>query len=666
MKSFKQAPLLIVLAVLAARGWCNDPSPPLEDFFRDYTFDEIKVSPDGTKVAALSKWKDHLNLYVIDLKTKRPTQLTGLTIMDVTEVRWIGNDRLIFTGQDDGYSTGGLFAIDADGKHIRTLADSIRQQGSRGSWVYRSTEFLDYYGKPVDLEGKSADEILVTCNERDELNPDVYRMNVRTGVKRMLARNPGDVRLWMPDGTGAVRVGFGEKGREQFLIYRDSANGDWREVKRWDFLGGTIRPLAFETANHLIYVSSNLGRDTAAICLLDPATGKIVKELFAHDTYDAEQVILSRADGSLLGFFCNAEKPEVVWTDGRMKNLQALVDQELPETRNFFPSRSLDNTWIVISAATDRDPGTFYLLNTRELTMEKLVSRADWLKPSRMAEMKPISYQARDGSTVHGYLTVPPAKEPRHLPLIVNPHGGPWYRDSWGFNPEVQFLASRGYAVLQVNFRGSTGYGRKWLEAGYGQWGLAMQDDITDGVRWAIDQGVADPKRIAIYGASYGGYATMAGLAFTPELYRCGINYVGVTDIELLLRTIPDAWESIRAQLEVTTGDAKRDRERLRATSPLLNADKIRAPVFFAYGELDDRVDLKHATKLATQLRKHGVPVEWMIRSDEGHGYRRWKNKIRLYQAMEKFLATNLTAGGKPPVTTGTPEVLEMPAVEKR
>jgi dipeptidyl aminopeptidase/acylaminoacyl peptidase len=348
-----------------------------------------------------------------------------------------------------------------------------------------------------------------------------------------------------------------------------------------------------------------------------------------------------------------------------MKNLQTLVNQELPGTRNYFTSHSLDNTWIVISASTDRDPGAFYLLNTKELTMEKLVSRADWIKPSQMAEMKPISYQGRDGSTIHGYLTLPPNREPRGLPLIVNPHGGPWARDSWGFNGEVQFLASRGYAVLQINFRGSTGYGRRWLEAGYGQWGLAMQDDITDGVHWAIDQGIADPRRIAIYGASYGGYATMAGLAFTPELYRCGINYVGVTDIELLLRTIPDSWESMRAQLDVMTGNAKKDRERLRATSPLLHADKIRAPVFFAYGEMDDRVDLKHATKLAAQLRKHGVPVEWITRSDEGHGYRHWKNKVMLYQAMEKFLAGNLTAGGTPTVTTGTPRVIEMPAVEK-
>ena len=632
-----------------------DNAIPLEDFFRDFTFDEIEVSPDGSKVAALSKWKEHLNLYVIDLKTKRPIQLTGLTTQDVIGVRWVGNNRLVFTGRDDGYGTGGLFAIDADGRNSTALAASIEQQVRAGSRAPRLTEFLDYFGD-------SADEILVTSNERREFDPDVYRMNVRTGVKRIVAHNPGDIRTWVADNRGAVRAGFGERGREQFLIYRDSAGSEWREVKRWDFLKGGMLPLAFDQANRLLYVRSVFGRNTAAICLFDPATGEIVKELFANDTYDADHVILSRVDKSLLGFFYDGEKPQIVWTDDRMKNLQRLVDQELPDTWNVFSSHSLDNTWVVVSAATDRNPGTFYLLNTKELAMEKLVSRADWIKPSRMAEMKPISYRARDGSTIHGYLTLPPGKEPHGLPLIVNPHGGPWVRDSWGFRPEVQFLANRGYAVLQMNFRGSTGYGGKWLEAGYGQWGLAMQDDITDGVKWAINQGIADPKRIAIYGASYGGYATMAGLAFTPELYRCGINYVGVTDIELLLKTIPKGWEFVRAQLEVTTGNARKDRERLEATSPLLHADRIRAPVFFAYGELDDRVDMKHATRLASQLRKNHVPVEWMVRSDEGHGFRHWKNTVDLYRTMEKFLADHLAPGGTPTVNLGDPKVLEMPA----
>lgn len=623
------------IALAAALGpalFAADDLIPVEDFFRDPAFDEIKVSPDGSKVAALSTWKEHRNLYVIDLQTKVPRMLTGYATMNVANVRWVGNDRLIFTGTEDGFLTGGLFAIDADGRHARTLGKSVRQSQANGPSVYRHTEFIGYFGL-------STEEILVTSNERRLFDPDVYRLNVRTAVKKAVATNPGGIRDWIVDPQGHVRAGLGEKGRERFIIYRDTAEGAWREVLRQDFAGGTITPLAFEKSGRRLYVATNVGRNTAALALFDPATGQVTEELFSHDVYDVEDVRLSRVDGSLLAVVCPTERGGTVWLEPNLKKVQALVDRELPDTLNILASRSDDHTWIVIFACSDRDPGTFYLLNARELTMEKLVSRCDWIEPSRMAEMRPITYRARDGLVIHGYLTLPPGREPRNLPLIVNPHGGPWVRDYWGFNPEVQFLASRGYAVLQMNFGGSTGYGRKHLEAGFGQWGLAMQDDITDGVRWAIAEGLADPERIAIYGASYGGYATMAGLAFTPELYRCGVNYVGVTDVSLLLATIPQAWESMREELEVRMGSSKEDRERLEATSPLRNADKIRAPVFFAYGEQDERVDLKHGTRLINRLRDQGVPVEVMIRGDEGHGYARFENQVAFYRKLEAFLA---------------------------
>ncbi|MDR1012152.1 MAG: S9 family peptidase, partial [Opitutaceae bacterium] len=416
-------------------------------------------------------------------------------------------------------------------------------------------------------------------------------------------------------------------------------NGQWREIKRWKITEGNIIPLAFDQDNKLLYVSSNAGRDTMSIRLFDPRRGEDVRELFANDTYDVEDVILARTTHQLLGYAYEGERPVYVWVNGRMKELQAMLDQELPDTHNAFFSTSKNSTWTVILASSDRDPGTFYLFNTKELTMEKIVSRKEWIEPGRMSEMRPISYTARDGMVIHGYLTLPAGREPRNLPLIVNPHGGPWVRDTWGFISEVQFLASRGYAVLQMNFRGSTGYGARLLEAGYGQWGLAMQDDITDGVKWAIAQGYADPKRVAIYGASYGGYATMAGLAFTPELYRCGINYVGVTDISLLLKTIPKHWEPARAELELKTGDVLKDRERLKATSPLEHAENVRVPVFFAYGELDERINIKHATRFVSKLRSRGIPVELMIKNNEGHGFSRIENERDFYTTLERFLA---------------------------
>lgn len=625
--------ILVVCTLAADKKPAEDSParPPLDSFFRDPAFETLNISPDGTKLAAVSMWKEHLNLFMIDMKTKRPTLLTGLTNSSVSDVRWIGNNRILFTATEDGTDSGGLFAIDSDGKNGRVLSPSLHDQVNNGARVYRYSRFLDYYKD-------STTEILVTNNERREFEPDVCIMNVDNGHKRTILLNPGNVSTWLADYDGVVRLGYGEQGRSQFLVYRDNDKEEFHEIKRWDFTDGTVEPVSFAADNHLIYVKNSIGRNTAAICLFDPTKGEIVETLFADPTYDAGRVILSRKTHSLLGFTCEREQLDFVWADKGMKARQGGFDHAFPRTHNYFISRSLDDTWNIVLATSDRDSGTFYLLNMDRHSIEPLVARMPWLEPTRLAEMKPIEYQSRDGLTIHGYLTLPPGRDPKNLPVIINPHGGPWARDSWGYNPEIQFLASRGYAVLQMNFRGSTGYGRKFLEAGYGQWGLSMQDDITDGVKWLVDQGIADPKRIAIYGASYGGYATMAGLAFTPDLYRCGINYVGVTDIELLLRTIPKAWENSRAALEVMTGNAANQKEQLKATSPMRKADQIRVPVFFAYGELDDRVDLKHGTKLVAELRKNGVPVELMVKHDEGHGFRHWDNKIEFYTTMEKFL----------------------------
>jgi dipeptidyl aminopeptidase/acylaminoacyl peptidase len=649
--------LLLLSAMLGASLLRAADPIPLAAFFKEATFDEIKLSPDGTKVAALSTYKDHLNLYVIDLKTKTPTMLTGLTEMSVGGVLWVGNKRLLFTGIKDGSLNGGLFAIDADGKNSRALGHSVDQQVAEGANVARLTEFLSFYGN-------STDEILVTSNERRESEPDVYRMNVHTGKKAIVAMNPGKIGVWVADNTGAVRLGYGQQGRSRFWVYRDGAKGEFREVKRWDFTEGDFAPLAFDETNSAVLVRDSLGANTAGISLVDVKTLQVTKQVFRDETYDADRVLRDRRSGALLGISLTREKPAIEWTLPSLKKLQAMVDAELPDTLNTFYSRNEDNSLFVIDASSDRDRGTFYLFNAREMTLEKLVSRADWLKPAQMSVMKPITYPARDGMTIHGYVTIPAGSSGKDLPLVVNPHGGPWVRDEWRFNPEVQFLASRGYAVLQMNFRGSTGYGHKLEEAGYGEWGRAMQDDITDGVKWAIAQGIADPNRVAIYGASYGGYAAMAGLAFTPDLYRCGINYVGVTDIQLLLKTLPDGWEVVRAELEAKTGNAKTKGSQLEEVSPLQHIDQVRVPVFFAYGRLDERVDMRHGKNAAAALRKRGIPVVWMERDNEGHGYRRKENKLAFYGEMEKFLATYL--GPKTKVELGELKTTELPAVENK
>jgi dipeptidyl aminopeptidase/acylaminoacyl peptidase len=261
-----------------------------------------------------------------------------------------------------------------------------------------------------------------------------------------------------------------------------------------------------------------------------------------------------------------------------------------------------------------------------------------------MAEVKPIVYKTRDGLTIQGYLTLPTGRLAQNLPVVVKPHGGPWARDGWVFDPEAQFFASRGYAVLQMNFRGSTGYGRKFWEASFKQWGRKMQDDVTDGVRWLIRRGIADPKRIAIYGGSYGGYATLAGVAFTPELYACGIDYVGVANIFSFLETIPPYW---RPQLEVwheMVGDPVKDKELLRQISPVFHVDRIQAPLLIVQGANDPRVNRNESDQMVAALRERGVPVQYIVKDNEGHGFLNEENRFEFYSAMEQFLGRYLAS----------------------
>ena len=302
----------------------------------------------------------------------------------------------------------------------------------------------------------------------------------------------------------------------------------------------------------------------------------------------------------------------------------------------------------IVRTYSDRDLGAYYIYDSIQKKLTKLAELSPWLNPEKMAEMKPIKYRSRDGLVIHGYLTLPASlkgKRPKNLPVVVNPHGGPWARDEWGFNPEVQFLANRGYAVLQMNYRGSTGYGKKFWEASFKQWGLKMQDDISDGVNWLIKQGIADPKRIAIYGGSYGGYATLAGLTFTPDLYACGIDYVGVSNLFTFIKSIPPYWKPYLDMFSEMVGDPARDKELFEKTSPLYHADKIKVPLLIAQGAKDPRVNINESNQMVDALRKRGINVPYLVKDDEGHGFRNEENRFEFYEAMENFITQCL--GGK-------------------
>ncbi len=292
----------------------------------------------------------------------------------------------------------------------------------------------------------------------------------------------------------------------------------------------------------------------------------------------------------------------------------------------------------IIRTFSDRNEGAYFAYDLTTGNLQKIHEIAPWLEEEYLAEMKPIEYMSSDSFTIHGYLTIPKGVKPKNIPVVVHPHGGPSARDFWGFSPTVQFLANNGYAVFQMNFRGSTGYGRKFKEAGYGQWGLKMQDDITDGVKWLIDEGIADPDKVAIFGASYGGYATLAGLAFTPDLYCCGVDYVGVSNLFTILENIPPYWEPLRKMMYEQLGDPVKDSLKLTQISPVFHADNIVAPLFIAQGANDPRVKKIESDQMVEAMKERGIEVEYMVKDNEGHGFRNEENRFDFYRGMIKFL----------------------------
>ncbi len=610
---------------------------PVEDFFRNSEFTGFQISPDGNYLTAIGPFRGTQNLFAFDVETLTPVRLTANRRNNVLGAVWASNDRILYFIDNDGNESMGIFAINKDASRPRTLVEPAAAR--QGTYVFRQTLLLD----PLTEDPNG---ILVMNNDNWVDYPDVYYMNIFTGGKRLVERNPGDVVGWVTDQNGVVRAAsFSNRDTNMTGVrFRKDADADWEELARFGDEAPGWTPLAFDFDRARMFVRSNLDEDKAGIYIFDLTSRAMGEQLFRHPKVDAGGVVMSRFHRSMVAVTYNAEKPGWRWFSEEGNDIQKLLDATFPDTINRVVDSSDDATRMVIASSSDRQPVFFHLLDFRggQLRLIPLGHSRDWIKPEEMAEMRPYWIQTRDEKEMLVYLSLPPnRKEGERVPLILNPHGGPWHRDSWGFDPEVQFLANRGFAVLRVNFRGSTGFGRDFLQASYKRWGLEMQDDLIDAVRWAIDEGYVDPDRIGVMGASYGGYATMMQMVLYPEVYKRGVNIVGVVD---LVDQVNHWWNRLRRK-EATefwkrrVGDPDSERELLVEHSPLTHVDKLEGPVFIVHGTLDPRVSIEHATRLRSAMRRLNKPFEWMVKRDEGHGFIKEENRIDLYQKVDAFLA---------------------------
>jgi acetyl esterase/lipase len=640
--------LLVGLASFAAVSLAADDKPSIETFFKLPQYAFMQLSPDGTRIVALAPVNGRQNIVVLDVDHRKAVPVTGLPERDVVEVNWINNKRLIFsTGRlgtrDDDQKGGGLYAVDPDGGNLRQLGEGGGDEGMGAQMVIRPISILRFL--PGDGDDFIAQETVIDSDK--SVPGSLFRVDSRTGRRTLLSIGKpasSDEEAWVVDRGGIPRVFSVTTGTRQAIYYREGADASWRKLDEFSLLAGQHwRPLAVGEDNKSLIAVSWRGHDKGTIVRYDVDKKAFGEVLAAHPQVDLTE--LRTSQGEVVGVRYEADKGGVAWFDEDLAKVQNALDKALPDSVNFL-SWSRDRQRFIAFAASDVSPGSFYLFERKSGKLQWLADSAPWIDAKKMSPVKPVRYAARDGLEIPAYLTVPKGSPGKNLPMVVMIHGGPWVEgDSWYYNPEVQFLASRGYAVLQPNYRGTTRYGWKHFSSSFKQWGLAMQDDITDGVEWAIAQGVADPKRVCIYGASYGGYATMMGLAKTPDLFKCGINYVGVTDLNLFATaTWSDFANSdfLKFGIREMVGDLTNDKERLKTTSPVEMASRIKAPVFMAYGGADVRVVPEHGTRMKAALEKAGQHPQWMLADGEGHGYREIKNEVMFYGAMEKFLAENI------------------------
>lgn len=588
-----------------------------------------QISPDGTRMAYLAPVNDVLNVWVGTIGSEDYAPVTKDTERGIRFYFWARDNKHILYIQDvGGNENWRLYATNLETRETRDL-----------------TPFEAVQTQVIDLDKHFPNELIIGMNKDNPKVHDVYHLDLTSGELAQVARNPGNVAAWVTDTNFKVRAALAmtpDGGRA--LLLRDDEQSDWRTILTWnpDDAENSF-PVSFTQDGQSMYLVDARNSNAGRLVKMDLATGET--SVIAEDAqYDVSNVLVNPDNYTIQAVAFNRDRVEWIVLD---ESIKLDFDTLREISRGNFAVTSRDNTdrtWI-ISFSRDDGPVAFYAYDRQTRKVAFLFDNQPDLNKYTLATMEPISFTSRDGLTIHGYLTLPPKTEGKNLPLVLNVHGGPQARDNWGYNPEAQWLANRGYACLQVNYRGSTGYGKEFLSAGDREWGGKMHDDLVDAVQWAIKQGIADPQKVAIYGGSYGGYAALVGATFTPDLFCCAVDIVGPSNLITLLRSVPPYWSALLVSLYKRVGNPDTDEEFLNSRSPLFKVDQIKIPMLIAQGANDPRVKQAESEQIVEAMKKRGIDYEYMLFPDEGHGFAKPENRLKFYAAAEKFLAKHL--GGR-------------------
>ncbi|OWY68304.1 S9 family peptidase [cyanobacterium TDX16] len=587
-----------------------------------------QISPDGKYLAYIAPDENNiLQVWVRTVGQQDDRQLTQDKKRGIRMYFWtFDGEQLIYLQDADGDENWHCYAVNINTNIVRDL-----------------TPFQGVQAQPLALDHNFPDEFLVGLNLPDLSKHHVYRVNLKNGAVEFDTENPGNIVSWTVNTQFQVQAAIAATADGGYdLLYRESQQGAWENLRHWSSEDEGYA-VSFSADDKTLYIVGSHDANAQRLLALDLATRQ--ETVIAEDPeYDIDSVIVHPTDRILQAVSFYRDKQEWQILDQSIAADLAAIAQVRPGEYNITSRDLADKTWLV-AYITDNGPVYYYTYDRATKSSTLLFSNQPKLEELQLATMQPISYPARDGLTIHGYLTTPVGIPAKNLPTILLVHGGPWVRDTWGYDPEVQWLANRGYAVLQVNFRGSTGYGKAFLNAGNREWGAKMHDDLIDAVNWLVEQGISDPQKVAIMGGSYGGYAALAGLTFTPEVFAAGVDIVGPSNLITLMQSIPPYWEPMKAMFAHRLGDLETEPEFLKSRSPLFYCDRIQKPLLIGQGANDPRVKQAESEQIVAAMRQSNRPVEYLLYADEGHGFARPENRLHFYAKAEEFLAKYL--GGR-------------------
>jgi dipeptidyl aminopeptidase/acylaminoacyl peptidase len=621
---------LLFVSVIVATCSCNFRSAkliPIGDFFNSPDKTTFHISPDGKYISYLKRINGKQNIVIRSLADGTERVATSFSDYSARDYFWTYNNQIVVAKYPRSRNGFQVFAIDAATLQMHNLLSAS------GKVQFR----------PLTRNIKQPDILTFTMNQRDSSTFDVYRINTKTGDLKMYLKNPGNITQWYADPNGVIRLEKASDGVNEAILFRDNENSAFKPILNNNFKN-LVEPIAFTGEKNIFYARSNVNRDKTALVEIDAENGKEQKVIFGTDKADIDEVTYSKSKQRLDMVAWQEAKPQKHFLNDNIKAIYADLEQQLPGTEIRISDRDTSEQNFIINTSNDRNPGSTYLYTVPSKKLTKLVDMNPGINQNDLCEMKPISFKARDSVVINGYLTLPRGIDPVNLPIVVIPHYDLWRRNNWGYSDEVQFLANRGYGVLQINYRGSTGYGKAFYSAGFKQMGGKMQQDITDGVKWLINQKTANPKKIAIFGSGFGGFSALYGDSFNPGLYNCVAVQSPLINFFTFIKDVPPYLKPKLSMLYEMVGSPETDADLFRTISPRFNTDKLKGPVLIYQDINDPRANINELNQFCRELQRRKVSINYQLvnnKNGQSSGPRE-RSRLKMFTELEKFLNMNL------------------------